>query len=286
MAHQRILVILAVTSFALGGCVAKKKYLQIEDSLRATETMVTERNQQIEANEARIARQGQEIEALAAEVQQLKAQEEALRKAIEKAETDKASLLADKGRLASDVQAMKLALREMEARKNAAEARVQSYRDLLARFKKLIDAGKLKVKIVDGNMVVELATDVLFASGSAQLSDEGKLALVEVGKVLASIEERSFQVAGHTDNVPIKTDKYPSNWELAAARAITVVNTMVEAGMPARRISAASYGEHKPAAANDTPQNRALNRRIEIVVVPDLSGLPGFNELQAVSREH
>jgi chemotaxis protein MotB len=69
---------------------------------------------------------------------------------------------------------------------------------LLGKFKKLIDAGKLKVKIVDGRMVVELATDVLFDSGSAKLSDAGKAAIVEVSQVLATIGERSFQVEGHT----------------------------------------------------------------------------------------
>ena len=74
-----------------------------------------------------------------------------------------------------------------------------------------------------------------------------------------------------------------SNWELAAARALTVVKTMVEAGLPAERISAASYGEHKPARANDSQEGKAANRRIEIVVVPDLSSLPGFDELKRAS---
>jgi chemotaxis protein MotB len=80
--------------------------------------------------------------------------------------------------------------------------------------------------------------------------------------------------------VPIKTEKYPSNWELASARALTVVRTMIGAGMPATRVSAASYGEFKPVAANDGADGKKANRRIEIVVVPDLSNLPGFEELK------
>jgi chemotaxis protein MotB len=104
-----------------------------------------------------------------------------------------------------------------------------------------------------------------------------------VSEVLASIPERKFQVEGHTDDVPIKTAQYPSNWELAAARSMMVVKEMVTAGMPPERISAASFGEFKPALANDTPEGRAANRRIEIVLVPDLSSLPGFDELSRVS---
>jgi chemotaxis protein MotB len=101
----------------------------------------------------------------------------------------------------------------------AAQARVAAYQDMLKRFQKLIDAGTLKVKIVNGRMVVELATDVLFASGKAELSPSGKGAIREVAVVLASIAERKYQVEGHTDNVPISTAQYPSNRVLASARA-------------------------------------------------------------------
>jgi chemotaxis protein MotB len=140
------------------------------------------------------------------------------------------------------------------------------------------------VKIIDGRMVVALASDVLFTSGSAKLSEAGKTAIGEVSKLLADIPGRKFQVEGHTDNVPMKSAQYPTNWELAAARALSVVKTMVDAGMPVDRISAASFGENKPAKPNDSPEGKAANRRIEIVVVPDLSTLPGFDELKKVGQ--
>src|SRR5690606_26894562 len=144
---------------------------------------------------------------------------------------------------------------------------------------------RLQVKIVDGRMVVALPTDILFASGRADLSPEGKAAITEVGAVLATIPERQFQVEGHTDNVPIKTDRFPSNWELAAARAITVVRALREAGVEAERVSAASYGEFRPVATNDQPEGKQANRRIEIVVVADLSQLPGAEALERMSQD-
>jgi len=127
-----------------------------------------------------------------------------------------------------------------------------------------------------------LATDILFASGSASLSKDGRASILEVGQVLASIPKRSFQVEGHTDNVPISSATYPSNWELAAARAITVLKAMVEGGLPPERVSAASFGETHPVAPNDSKESKAQNRRIEIIIVPDLSQLPGFEELKAL----
>ncbi len=198
-------------------------------------------------------------------------------------EDEKSAMLNDSARLQTSIEETKAALAELSRRKAEADARLAEFKNLLDRFRSLIDAGKLQVKIVDGRMVVALASDVLFASGSAKLSNEGKASISEVATVLASIPDRGFQVEGHTDNVPIKSAQYPSNWELAASRAITVVKTMVEAGMPAERISGATYGEHKPAKSNETADGKAANRRIEIVVVPDLSSLPGFDELNRVS---
>ena len=119
--------------------------------------------------------------------------------------------------------------------------------------------------------------------GSADLSADGKTAIVAVSSVLASIPEREFQVEGYTDNVPIKTAQYASNWELASGRSLTVVKTMIESGMPATRVSAASFGSEHPESANTTDVGRAANRRIQIVVVPDLSSLPGFDELNRVA---
>ena len=180
---------------------------------------------------------------------------------------------------------MTRALADLEKRRAEAEARVQEFKSLLARFRSLIDAGKLKVKIIDGRMVVVLATDILFSSGSASLSKDGKSAIAEVAQVLKTIPQRAFQVEGHTDTVPISTSQYPSNWELAAARAITVLKAMVDAGLPAERVSAASFGETRPVGTNETQEGKAQNRRIEIIIVPDLSTLPGFEELKRLGSE-
>jgi len=193
---------------------------------------------------------------------------------------EKVALSLDKSRMQAAEAELTRALRELEERKMAAEKRVAEYRDLLARFKQLIDSGKLRVRIIDGQMVVELATDVLFPAGSAVLSAEGKTAIVQVTSILAGIPDRRYQIAGHTDNVPIRTSRYRSNWDLGFDRAHSVLQAMIEGGMPTGRISASSYAEFRPTAPNDNDEGKAKNRRIEIIVVPDLSQLPGAEELQ------
>jgi chemotaxis protein MotB len=197
-----------------------------------------------------------------------------------KLEADLAATVKDRSALKASVEEMQTALAETNKRKAEAEKRLAESRALLGKLRARIDSGKLKVKLVEGRMVLALASDVLFASGSADLSPEGLATINEVSSVLLTIADRKFQIEGHTDNVPIKTARFPSNWFLGSARAITIVNTMVAAGLNPSRLSGASFGEFRPVATNDNEQGRMSNRRIEIVIVPDLSMLPGFDELK------
>ena len=190
---------------------------------------------------------------------------------------------SQKTELEGSVANMKRALNELEARKAETEKRLAEFRELTSKFKELVDAGKLSIKVRNGRMMIALSTDILFSSGSALLSPQGANAIKEVTGLLKDLKSRKFQIEGHTDNVPIHTKQFPSNWELASARAGTVLNTMLAAGLSAENVSTASYGKFDPIADNSTEEARAENRRIAIVIVPDLSGLPGFDELNRMS---
>lgn len=264
----------AMLAGAGAGCVSSSKYEKLQkkynDYVTSAETKQAEMQAQIDDT----------LRQLAAERDKCSQEADAYKKQLDALNAEKIALVGDKMKLTATQAELQAALAEVQKRKVAAEARIQEFRDLLARFKSLIDSGKLKVRIVDGKMVVELATDVLFASGSATLSAEGKSAVAEVAGILKTIGDRKFQIAGHTDNVPIRTATYRSNWDLAFDRAHSVLKTMIDAGMPSDHISAASYAEFQPRTSNADDAGRAQNRRIEIVVVPDLSQLPGSEELQ------
>jgi chemotaxis protein MotB len=247
----------------------------LEQALAAEQTKASQLQSEITAAEARIASLEQTKASQEKELARLRSEEDRLTEEL-------AELMKDRSRLRQSTKQLQQALAELSRRKAEADRRVAEFRSLLSKFKSLIDAGKLQVKLVDGRMVLALPTDVLFPSGSAKLSKEGTEAVGEVAAVLATMKERRFQVEGHTDNVPIRTAQYPSNWELSAARALGVVKAMIDAGMAGERLSAAGYGKFHPVASNETKAGRAENRRIEIVLVPDLSMLPGFDELKRV----
>lgn len=190
------------------------------------------------------------------------------------------NLLGQKSELASDLEATKAREARLRAEQEAQRVRMAQYRKVIEQFKELVNSGKLKIKIVDGQMVVQMASNILFETGKADLSEEGELALADLANVLATIPGRKFQIAGHTDNVPIKSKKFPSNWELSSARAVTVVKFLQENGVNPNNISAAGYAEYRPSETNDTKEGQAANRRIEITLLPNLNELPDLSDLE------
>jgi chemotaxis protein MotB len=193
---------------------------------------------------------------------------------------DVAKLLGEKGALATDLQATRDREARLRKEQEAQRARMAKYREVIEKFRSLVSSGKLKIRVQRGQMVVEMASNILFETGKSDLSDEGKLALTELAKILMTIPDRNFQVAGHTDNVPIESKKFPSNWELSAARAVTVVKYLQESGVKPVQLSAAGYAEYMPAQTNDSEVGRSANRRIEITLMPNLDELPDLSGLE------
>jgi chemotaxis protein MotB len=177
-------------------------------------------------------------------------------------------------------------MEELRKAQAQAEARAAQFRKLVTQFKSLTDAGKLQVEIRENRMIVRLGDKILFDPGKTELKPEGKDALKQVTVVLKDLPNRNYQVAGHTDNIPIKSKRFRSNWDLSTARAVEVVDFMITSGLEPKRVSAAGYAEQSPVAVNDTPENKAKNRRIEITLVPNLDDLPPIDEaLKADGKE-
>ena len=186
-------------------------------------------------------------------------------------------LTADKTSLAEDRAALAKQVDELNRMKAAAEQRNAEYKKVMDRLKKMIDAGTLQVKIRNGRMVVQMSSDVVFPPGGIAIKPEAKEAISQLAQTIKEFPDRKFQVVGHSDNSPIKTATYPSNWELSARRAVEVVKLMITDGVPPTQLSAAGNGEFDPLAPNDTTENKTLNRRVEIVFMPNLDELPGFD---------
>ncbi|NOZ02359.1 MAG: OmpA family protein [Deltaproteobacteria bacterium] len=208
-----------------------------------------------------------------------------LRGQIARIEKDKGTLLKEKERLTNELSLvgkekgalskdLKSALDRVDELKRQADKRKAALDALKGKLQSMVAAGKLRIRTDRGRMIVEMAEKVLFDVGRYRLTQDGKDALEQLTPILVSLEGRSFQVAGHTDD----TGSDITNWNLSVNRAREVALQMIDMGMPPHRISIAGYGKFAPVASNDTPEGRAQNRRIEIVLVPNIEELMGFGD--------
>jgi len=157
----------------------------------------------------------------------------------------------------------------------AAALAARREQDELQRLKRQLDAfaaahgfkAQVDTVVTQRGLVVRLLTDnVLFDSGQAQIKSQGLPLLAEVGTLLGVDRVHPIVVEGHTDDVPIATSRFASNWELSTARASAVVRWLIGRGLPSRRFSAAGYADLHPLASNATAAGRARNRRVEVVL--------------------
>jgi len=142
-------------------------------------------------------------------------------------------------------------------------------KDLEKQLQEEIKRGEIRLKRFHDKLIINLDDKICFDSGSAKLKGEVLPALKKIMKILAKYPENRIVVEGHTDNVPIHTAKFRDNWQLSTERALSVLNYLLKpADLAPTRFSAAGYGEYQPIVPNDTRENRALNRRVDIVVIP------------------
>lgn len=248
----------------------KNKQIEAENKLKAAQAEIAALQAKMGERDAKLNELNASQADLQAKLDEVKILNTALQDRLQKAGQNVSQLSNEKGAMAAELADTRKRLEELKLQQAAAEARARQFQDLIKRFEKLADAGKLKIVMRDGRMIIELPNDVLFDSSRSDLKTEGKGTIREIAKVLKTMPDRRFQVAGHTDNIKIQTAKFPSNWELSTARAVEVVKILVESGVATKNVSAAGYGEFDPVAPNDTPEGRAKNRRIEITLVPNL----------------
>ena len=195
----------------------------------------------------------------------------------------------EKEKLAANLDQLRQALEEYKQRAAQLERIKQRFEILRDKLKKLTELG-LKVEIRRNRMVIRLPGDVLFASGQDELRDAGKKVLDAVADVIRNdqqLAKRYFQVAGHTDNKPLKGGRFGDNWGLSVMRSRQVLLYLIApmgtkeggGGLDANRLHAAGYGETDPVAGNNDDNGRQQNRRVELVLMPDVEEMLDLKSL-------
>ncbi len=189
--------------------------------------------------------------------------------------------------LSASLEQQRKALEEYRQRAEQLDQIRKRFELLRGKLKKLVELG-LKVEVRDNRMLIQLPGDVLFDSGSDKLKDTGLEILKQVAEVIRNdvdLNKREFQVAGHTDSKPLKGGAFRDNWGLSAMRARSVLvylTTPVEekgGGLPTANWSAAGYADTDAVSENESEQGRQRNRRVELVVQPDVEEMLNLNSL-------
>lgn len=179
-----------------------------------------------------------------------------------------AALEKQRDELAAQLEEQKKKVVHVET---AREETSKTYAQMIEKMKSEIAEGQVTITELKGRLTVNMVDAILFDSGKADIKPEGRQVLQKVAEVVGQVEDKAIRVEGHTDNVKIGgalARAFASNWELSASRAINVARYLQRLGVDPALLSAAAYGEYRPVSENDTPEGRAKNRRIEIVLVP------------------
>jgi chemotaxis protein MotB len=245
---------------ALAACVSRGAYHEVEaerDALTREKQQLEERIELLQASN----------ESLGSERVKLIDEMETLREAHAALDHDVNGLRAAKAELTENLQAREA---ELAARRAEVEQLRGTYDGLVKDLESEVATGQIEIQQLREGLQLNLTQDVLFASGSAELNDAGRSVLGKVAQRLKALPQR-VEVRGHTDSLPIRgalAARFPSNWELAGARASGVVRFLAEHKLDPKRLISVSHGEYEPIAPNDTPEGRQKNRRIEITLEP------------------
>jgi len=246
------------------------------NDLEKAKTDLKLKNLSLEREVARLKEDNLELEKI------LRAKEDSLSKNIVNLRNQIFELEKENEGLQQRIDTLQAEAEALERRREEEMKEVKStYEDLLEGMKSEIEKGQITITQLRGKLKVNMLDEILFDSGKTTIKPEGVEVLERVGEILLNVKDSAINVEGHTDNVPIGPElarRYPTNWELSAARATNVARYLQEkTGIDPTVLSATGYGEYHPVASNDDEEGRARNRRIEIVLVPI--------EITPVSRE-
>jgi chemotaxis protein MotB len=239
--------ILIMALFCSGCLVAESKYIKKEEEAANLTKQL-----------AAVTGQRDELDKV------LKSKTDDLSKTVTETRKKIADLEAENSKLKENVAQLQTKSQEVEKASN-------TYKELVQEMKGEIAQGQVTITELKGKLTMDVVDKILFASGESKVKKEGLEVLDRVVEILKNVKDKNIRIEGHTDNVQITAKlaaKYPTNWELAAARAINVTKYLQQQGIDPIILSSTAFGEYQPLADNSTPEGRAKNRRIAIILLP------------------
>ncbi len=287
---RKIALSLLVAVVMLSGCVAKSDFLAKVAELDGVQKEKAGLEEQNRAKDKDIADLKQQVGDLTKQKEQLEKENANIKSTLEASRSQLTKDVVElKNKLTENTARIKVLEDELAAKnKEIAQLKAQAdqlaqekeravaqvkgtYDSLVTELKHEIKQGEIQITQLKDKLTVNMVDKILFDSGSAVIKKNGEKVLDRVADILKNVTKQQIKVEGHTDNVPISSrlaERFPSNWELSTARATTVVRYLQGRGVNPSFLSAEGYAEFRPVSPNDTDEGKSMNRRIEIVLIP------------------
>lgn len=264
MNTNRLLILSAGALMLLGSCVSNKKYAALQESYQTTKENL------IECNADSRNLQSQLDAALKAN-QELRNGLAAMKATLDKSMDASAQSGANIAKLVDEINASNKYIKQLVDAKSKSDSLNIALTNKLTRSLSNEELKDVDVKVLKGVVYISLADNMLFKSGSYEISDRAMQTLSKIAKIIKDYSDYDVLVEGNTDNVPISRTNIRNNWDLSALRASSVVQCLqTKFGINPARLSAAGRGEFNPISDNDTEVGKQRNRRTEIIITPKL----------------
>jgi chemotaxis protein MotB len=260
------------TAILCVSCVSTKKFNQLQasyNSLQATNSDLVRSGEECKSNLDRTKVQISGLQdRINAELEHVKSLQSALDKCLTSAGQGNVNV----SKLVDEINASNKYIQELISSKNKSDSLNMVLTNNLTRSLSKEEMQDVDVKVLKGVVYISLSDNMLYKSGSYEISDKAGSTLSKIAKIISDYKDYDVLVEGNTDNIPISKPNIRNNWDLSALRASSVVQSLQNNfGVDPKRLTAGGRGEYNPVASNDTPDGRTRNRRTEIIITPKLN---------------
>ena len=266
------LVIVVTAMVCVTGCISTKKFNALQanyNKLYDTNSQLTREGEQCKNN---LDRANVQITGLQERINSETEHAKSLQAALEKCLTSTSQGNVNISKLVDEINASNKYIQELIASKNKSDSLNMVLTNNLTRSLSSEEMRDVDVKVLKGVVYISLSDNMLYKSGSYEISDKAGATLSKIAKIITDYKDYDVLIEGNTDNVPISKPNIRNNWDLSGLRASSVVQSLQNNfSVDPKRLTAGGRGEYNPIASNDTPENKARNRRTEIIITPKLN---------------
>ena len=271
MKTRSIILMTAVAALAVTGCVSKKKYEALNSDYNSLQSQYN--TTQLALTECQTG--GKSLQAMLADAKKgnedLQRNYAELQNALNQSIANNSQGNVNISKLVDEINASNKYIKQLIEAKSKSDSLNMVLTNNLTRSLSSSELQDVDVKVLKGVVYISLADNMLFRSGSYQISDKAMDILSKIAKIIKAYKDYDVLVEGNTDNVPISKTNIRNNWDLSALRASSVVQVLQDKfGVDPSRLTAGGRGEYNPGATNSTAEGRQLNRRTQIIITPNL----------------